>query len=406
MRYPFLFGIPILMSALVLVGAYAPLTSTDSTDTDNDGISDVFEQFYRLDYLDSRDALMDYDGDHLLHAREAVLGTDPFVSDTDFDGINDDIDATPVSRFYIQWGSPWFTDGDYYDYARPDYLLGAWKEGGDWFSAFAKPEAGRVVRKAGELSTQSGWYAASMESNVVESLNLALDRGILTNNLVYAIHYWNNAQASLFVGLLDTNGAIVVEDLYGNLMEGTNAEAVVLLDVPTACFTNAVVIQMRRGMPVASGVEPGKVVVYEGLIYIDEDGDGLDADFERQNGTSDYKVDTNGDKISDYEDFFHKTNNIVPIKPGRDKPPNSDGADKGKPTGVIYVDQVRGSDNHTGRAPSISGKNGPKKTVGKGLAAVDKDRAHTLIIKSGDYHENLNIQGKNVKVMIAGKVRL
>lgn len=260
-RHSLLLGIPILISAMALIGAYAPTPSADLTDTDSDGMTDAYEQFYRLDYLNSLDALMDYDGDHLLHAREAVLGTDPFTPDTDRDGMTDDVDiVNPISRTYIQWGSPWFTDGDYYDYAHPDYILGAWKDGGAWFSTFIKPEAGRVVRKTTELSTQSGWHAASVESNVVESLNLALDRGILTNNLVYAVHYWDSARASLFVDLLDTNGAVVVEDLYGNLMEGTNEETVVLLDVPTASFTNAAVIQLRRGT--------GDVMVYEGLVVI------------------------------------------------------------------------------------------------------------------------------------------
>ena len=399
---PSFYGIPLLLASALALFSATDFDRASESDTDSDGMSDAFEQFYRLDYLDSRDALVDYDGDHLLHAREAVLGTDPFAPDTDRDGMTDDLDiVNPISRAYIQWGSPWFTDGDDYDYARPDYFLGAWKDGGDWFSTFVKPEAGRVMMKSAELSTQSGWHAASMESNVVESLNLALDRGILTNNLVYAIHYWDSAQASLFVDLLDTNAAIVIEDLYGNLMEGTNAEAVVLLAVPTASFTNAAVIQLRRGT--------GKVVVYEGLVYIDEDGDGLDADQERQLGTSDYNVDSNGDRIGDYEEYFHKTNNVVPIKPDVDDDEDvDDDGDKDKDkTGIIYVDQALGNDTFTGRASAISGKKkGPKKTIHNGMAAVDADAAHTLIIKSGVYNENLDLRGKNVKVVIEGNVKL
>jgi hypothetical protein len=147
-------------------------------------------------------------------------------------------------------------------------------------------------------------------------------------------------------------------------------------------------------------------------VYIDEDGDGLDADQERQLGTSDYKVDSNGDRIGDYEEYFHKTNNIVPIEPWSGQPPDGDDDDQGMPKGIIYVDQLRGSDNHNGRAALPASKkvgavkDGPKKTVYKGMVAVDTDGAHTLIIKSGAYNENLDLRGKNVKVVIEGKVRL
>jgi len=402
---PVCVSLPILVSALILIGAKSP-TPNMKADADGDGMPDIFEQKFHLDYKNSTDALLDYDGDSWVNAREAVFGTDPFAQDTDGDMIPDDLDENPVSRFFLQWGSPFFTDGDLYDYAKPNYCLGAWKDGGKWFSTI-NSKAGLVVRKVGELSTQSGWHAASRKSNVVESLNVALDRTILTNNLVYAIHYIDSAQATLYLDLLADTGEVILEDLYGNLMGGSNEEAVVLLDVPTAAFTNAAVLQLRRGT--------GDVTVYAGMIYIDEDADGLDAEFERQNGTSDYNVDSDGDRIGDYEAYFHRTNNIVPIEPGNGKPDDDydDDDDQGGQKGIIYVDQVRGNDKHNGRAPSVSGKSretrdrhGPKKTVGKGMAAVDKDRAHTLVIQSGAYNENLNIGGKNVRVVIEGNVKL
>ncbi len=398
--YPWCIALPlVLISSLALIGADATGPAADKADSDSDGMPDIFEQRYGLAYLDSRDALLDGDDDCLVNVREALLGGDPYFQDSDFDGVTDDKDESPASRFYIQWGAPWYTANEEYVYPRPAFVLESWKNGGEWFSNYRKPETGRVVRKAGELSLQSGWYADSVESNAAESLCVALDRDILTNNLVYAIHYWNrdNAKASLYLDLLGTNDVVVAADLYGNLMDGTNEESVVLLDVPTGYFPDASVIQLRRGS--------GEVVVFEGLLYIDEDGDGLDHDFERQNGTSDYNTDSDGDGIGDYEACFHKTNNIVPVEPV-DFKPNHDNDDQGNSTGIIYVDQARGSDSNTGRAPSVSAKHGPKKTVGKGLVAVDADRAHTLVIKSGTYNENLDISGKNIRVVIEGKVKL
>jgi hypothetical protein len=402
--FPWSIVLPLLLvSALVLIGADAPGPAGDKKDTDGDGISDYFEQTYFLNYLASSDALEDPDSDGLLNAQEALRGTDPFFADSDFDGIPDDADPAPRSRLFIEFGDPWYTDGDFCTYPMPSsgYYLGVWKKGGAWFSNYPQPERGRVARKDSATSTQSGWYAASKESNAVECLYVALDRSVLKEDLICALHYWNKApeRAGLFVDLLDENAAMLAEDLYGNLMDGTNEEAVVLLHVPTAVWTNAAMIQLRRG--------GGEVVIFEILCYEDLDADFLDAETERMNGTSDQSKDTDGDGISDYAEYFKTTTNsavIVEPKPPEPKPPEDE--DPGKKTGVIIVDQQKGSDSFTGHSAAVSGKNGPKKTVGKGMIAVDADKAHTLIIKTGNYNESLNISGKNLKVVIAGSVKL
>jgi len=419
MRHSLLLGIPILIFALALISIHTMATSPSiEADFDSDGMADAYELFFGLDPSDPDDASLDSDGDRFGNLQESAQLTDPFAPDTDRDEFKDNEDASPISRAYIQWGAPQFTKGDQYDYAHPDWMLRAYKTGGEWIcetlDKFVPPNAWSTNAPQ---AYNSAWYFSARTSNDVGSLSIDLDRTILTNNLVYAVHYWDQPGASLYVDLLDTNGTVIAENLYGNLMTGTNEDAVVYLYVPTALFSNAAVIHLRSGFAEGdlSGVVPtlrevgtqGETIVFEGLLYIDEDMDGLDNMQEIQIGTSDYSVDTDGDGISDYQACFHttNTNNPVPKKPVID--PVIDDDDDKDQKGIIYVDQARGNDTFTGRASSISGKKkGPKKTIRKGMSAVDADGAHTLIIKSGTYNENLDIRGKNVKVVMEGNVKL
>jgi hypothetical protein len=430
MRPSLLPGIAVLVSALALMGVADFSSSPPTPDTDSDGMADAYEVFFGLDPDNSSDAELDSDDDRLSNLQEAFLLTDPFVPDTDRDAFDDAADACPISRAYIEWGAPQFTTGDHYDYAHPDWFLRAYKSGGAWLCQTLDESDGHGAWLATPTNPPqtfvSAWFVPACESNMSltavsdkesepcggESLSIDLDRTVLTNNLRYAVHYLVSGNSALYVDLLDTNGTVLIENLCGNLMtEGAlvssnaGAEAVVILEIPTATLPSAAVLQLRRGED--DGMD-GAIIVFEGLVYIDEDGDGLDDEQERQIGTSDYCRDTDGDGISDYDEAFGNNGGEHPADPVPE--PDEDDEDENK--GVIYVDPSIGDDTHTGRAPVPAlpkagvKRNGPKKTVAKGMTAVNEDRAHTLVIKSGAYNENLDVRGKNVKVVIEGKVRL
>ena len=269
-------------AALVLFYTAGSIRSTE-TDSDNDGMSDAYELFYGLNPTNSADADLNYDGDSLNNLQESALLTDPFASDTDRDGFNDAADSNAVSRAYIHFGDPKFTSGDQYSYASPAWLLGVYRNGGDWTTN--APPVG-----------EPAWHVSSSESNGVGSLNVDLNRSILTNDLVFKMRFFDHTNASLYMDLVDTNATVVAENLFGNLQNGSNAEAVVYLNIPLETYSGAAVIHLRRGL--------GEVTIYESLLYVDKDNDGLDREQEAQLGTSDSSADSDGDGISDYAEVF------------------------------------------------------------------------------------------------------
>jgi hypothetical protein len=335
--------------------------------------------------LDPKDPQSDPDGDGLTNLEESKLWTDPFSADTDCDGWNDSIDAVPVSRMYVRWGDSRFTKSDDLEYTWPPWALASYRTGGDWSTN----------------DSRSCWHVPDPETNLT-SLNIEVDRQILTNNAVCELTFFDHTNATLYVDLYDTNRTVVAEDLFGNLVTGSNVDTAIYLDIPFATYPEAVGICIRRGT--------GEATVYESLIYVDEDFDGLDAAQEAQLGTSD-RVSNGGNAPA-----VRLPRVLVPRFPGeRSASTNAAGnVDNGTnavvtpvpsvANSVVYVDRQIGSDTLSGRATTVVGNDGPKKTICAGLAEAAANPGSTLVIKSGRYGENLNVAGKNISVVIQGNV--
>lgn len=72
-------------------------------DSDNDGMSDLYENFFKLSPTNSQDAAEKYDSDLLDNLAEFGLWTDPDRADTDTDGFPDHADSNALSRAAILW---------------------------------------------------------------------------------------------------------------------------------------------------------------------------------------------------------------------------------------------------------------------------------------------------------------
>ncbi len=262
--------------ALLGLLAVAAFAFDPGADTDADGMTDGYELFFGLNHTNALDALADTDGDSVTNLQESLLWTDPLFADTDRDGWPDNIDANPLSRAVFLWSNPKFAAGTSYLYTGPAWWGGAFKDGGLW--------------------TTNGWEAGSGLSNNTGALNIQVLRSLLTNNTVLDVELFDATDTSLYAALCDSNQAVIINDLYGNIITGSQAVVTRRLTIPFASYSNAAMVRLWRGT--------GDVTIYSSLMYIDEDGDGLDADQELQAGTSDSDTDSDNDGLNDFAELM------------------------------------------------------------------------------------------------------
>jgi len=264
-----------------------------AVDTDSDGMSDEYENLFRLDPTNAADAALNYDDDSLVNSNEAAVSTDPWQGDTDRDGFKDDADDQPLSRAWIQWGDTNYTFGDDYEYTGPAWWLDAYKVGGEW--------------------SNSSWHVAASAGNPAQ-INIGISTDDLSS-LVMRLDFFDHAGSSLFAGYYDTNGYFVDSNLFGNVMQGSESWATLYMCLDISNYTGVAGVSLYRGT--------GELTISNSLLYVDADLDGLDADQESQEGSSDSSADSDEDGLGDYAEVF--TYGSDPTNPDSDNDGMQDG---------------------------------------------------------------------------------
>lgn len=316
---------------------------------------------------------------------EAALGTDPWESDTDRDGLGDATDPDPLNRAVMSWGSPLHTDGDEYVYVGPSWWVGAWKEGGSW------------------STNPPGWHAAGDDS-----LYIAIDRAQLTNNAILEVEYAGSTNPAFYVDLCDTNAQAVSGPIGEPTGLPTGMRVRTNFAVPLTAHPEAVLLRLRRGA--------GELWIYGSLLHAPEaesptealgqlglaDSGSLQDSLGAPSGTpgtagpvlnetaapTDPSLAATGDPTSV---ILGGGTNSLPAEPAVHL------------ATVIFVDARHGRDDYSGRAPmAVNATLGPKQTVRAGLAATGP--CDTLIIREGCYRESLSVAARDVAVCIQGHV--
>lgn len=277
---------------------------------------------------------------------------------------------------YIPWGDPVFTETNEVVYVWPNWMVAAFKDGGEWISS----------------PTGHAWKVTG-DTVGAASLHVEVDRMRLTNNAVLNFTVGTGTVASVCLDLYDSDEVVIVSNIWSDFLAGFATDTVMTLAIPFKSYPGAVGISLR--------CDTGTVTIIDSLLCIDLNGDNSD---DSPGGHLDLSAvsTTNGIPFEE-GGSFDQTSMVIrgeePISPVDITDSNQNARVGGR---VIYVEQKIGSDSWSGLVPTSRTNSGPKKTIASGCAALQSN--DTLVIRSGNYNESLDVTA-SMNVRIEGDVR-
>ena len=259
------------------------------------------------------------------------------------------------------------------------------------------------------LTNPPAFYVPAETPEGEGSLFILIDRTVLTNDLTLELNYFDKGGSSLYLDLLATNCTTVGTNLYGNLIEGSNTLVCMELDLPFKEYPASSMVRIWRGV--------GEVLVFESRLHeASSSGEEAPASgaLSGLTGSPDSETTTDSAPVSDAS-----AASLDGSAPAANQPAWDEWAidpDTGKTNGpapashcvwpwkIVYVDQMTGDDQNSGTAAVSSENDGPKKTVRSGLASATG--GDIVVIREGNYGEDLNIAGRPQTVYIEGTVDL
>ena len=338
--------------------------------------------------VDAQDTQSDLDNDGLTNLEESRQWTDPFARDTDADTWPDAADAS-VSRMYIQWGDARFTEGDEHEYTWHGWAVAAYKAGGEW--AVCSTEEG----------SRPCWHVDASDSQPA-SLNIEVDRSVLTRDVVLRISFFDHKDSELSVDLYDTNDVLISERCYTDLTTCGETNATLDLNIPLQGNPDAARISIRR--------EKGEATIWECLVYEDEDLDNLDDEQELQ------LLDASRGEEAALQptETTSIPASVAPVTDAISEPggilTESQGARviNAESGGVIHVNRELGDDTFDevhATIVSYADKNGPKRSIAAGIAAA-KAGDTVVYVAAGCYPEGTIGAPDGITVIPVGTVSL
>ena len=328
-----------------------------------------------MDTNDASDAWVDPDADSLINLLEQHTRTDPFARDTDRDGMSDLEDPFPVDRVFIDWGSPRFTSGDSYEYAAPDWWVASYRDGGEWL-----PEV-------------PAWHASVGATDEAAALHIEFDRARIASDLIMEVECVASDDAVIAIELYDADGVPITRCQPTSLPAGRGtANGVIACVLPLALHADAI--------GVGFVCLAGEITVHMSAVSTQVGGRMVRDD------TMDEHEAPNVPTVSSVSLGKRRLTGSSASRGA------SGGADvlggslfmQGGGGTTIYVDAAVGDDSYPGTSMTVTGGDGPKKTITNALAVTSS--GDVISVAAGTYEGHAGKvsvpQGKNL--MTRGRV--